>query len=60
MSNLYEYPSFIETIKRRVEGESLNERPRICYEKYEKLILNETNSLEILVDIALEEWLKRL
>ncbi|MBD2523199.1 endonuclease NucS domain-containing protein [Nostoc sp. FACHB-133] len=60
VSNLYEYPSFIETIKRCVEGESLNERPRICYEKYEKLILSGTNSLEILVDIALDTWLKRL
>ncbi|MDM9581923.1 hypothetical protein [Nostoc sp. GT001] len=57
---MYEYPAFIENIKRFSEGELRDERSRICYEKYEKLILSGTNSLEILVDIALETWLKRL
>ncbi|MGF1991887.1 MAG: endonuclease NucS domain-containing protein [Nostoc sp. ZfuVER08] len=56
---MYEYPSFIETIKRCGEGELRDERSRICYENYEKLIFSETNSLELLVDIALEAWIKK-
>jgi len=58
--NMYQYPVFIETIKRCVESELINDRPRICYQNYEKLILSGTNSLELLVDIALETWLKKL
>ena len=58
--SMYEYPIFIETIKRCAEGELRDERSRTCYEKYEKLIMSGTNSLELLVDIALETWLKRL
>lgn len=59
-SNVYEYPSFLKTIKRYAKGELGDARTLICYEKYEKLILSRTNSLELLVDIALETWLKRL
>ncbi|MGF2035439.1 MAG: endonuclease NucS domain-containing protein [Nostoc sp. CmiVER01] len=58
--SMYEYPAFIETIKRCAEGELRDERSRICYEKYEKLILSGTNSLEILVEIALDTWLTGL
>ncbi|MBG1262842.1 hypothetical protein [Nostoc commune] len=58
--SMYQYPAFIETIKRCGEGALRDERSRICYQNYEKLILSGTNSLELLVDIALETWLKRL
>ncbi|MEH2348853.1 MAG: endonuclease NucS domain-containing protein [Nostoc sp.] len=58
--SMYQYPAFIETIKRCGEGALRDERSHICYQNYEKLILSETNSLELLVDIALETWLKRL
>ncbi|MCC5622759.1 endonuclease NucS domain-containing protein [Nostoc sp. CHAB 5715] len=59
-NNVYEYPSFIKTIKRYTKGELRDARSLICYEKYEKLILSGTNSLELLVNIALETWLNRL
>ncbi|MBW4675619.1 MAG: hypothetical protein KME52_16815 [Desmonostoc geniculatum HA4340-LM1] len=59
-SNVYQYPSFIETIKRCAESELRDERSLICYQNYEKLIVSGTNSLELLVDLALKTWLKRL
>lgn len=59
-SSRFEFPSFLNIIKLRVDSEVEDERPRKCYQIYEKLIVSETNSLEILVEIALETWLKRL
>lgn len=59
-SNSYEYPTFIETIKRCAETDLVDVRANICYQNYEKLILSGSNSLELLIDIALENWLKRL
>lgn len=59
-SHRYEFPSSLNTIKLRADSEVEDERPRKCYQIYEKLILSGTNSLEFLVEIALETWLKRL
>lgn len=57
---MFQFPEFVETIKRCANGKGVGEKPQICYQNYEKLIKNETNSLDVLVDIALETWLKRL
>lgn len=56
----YQFPQFIETIKRCGQSETSDENPRMCYQNYEKLISSQTNSLDVLVDVALETWLKRL
>jgi RecB family endonuclease NucS len=57
---LYYFSQFIETIKRCGQGETSDEKSRMCYQNYEKLISSQINSLDILVDVALETWLKRL
>lgn len=57
---MFQFPEFIENIKRCADGKGADEQPQICYQNYAKLIKNGTNSLEVLVDIALETWLKRL
>ena len=59
-SSLYEFPSSLDAIKLRADSEAEDERPRKCYQIYERLIVSGTNSLELLVEIALETWLKRL
>jgi DNA phosphorothioation-dependent restriction protein DptG len=56
----YDFPQFLETIKRCGQGETSDDKSRNCYKNYEKLITSKTTSLEILVEIALETWLKRL
>lgn len=59
-SELYNYPVFIDSIKRHKRSYPSEDRANICYQSYEKLIKSKTNSLDLLVDIALETWLKRL
>jgi RecB family endonuclease NucS len=59
-STRYQFPEFIEIIKRCADGKAVDEQPQICYQNYEKLIKNRTNSLEFLVEIALETWLRRV
>lgn len=57
---MFQFPEFIEKMKRCADGKGVNEQPQICYQNYEKLIKNGTNSLDLLVEIALGTWLKRL
>lgn len=56
----YQYPSFIDLIQTFMNDESVDDRVRLCYQSYEKIIKSKTNSLDLLVDIALETWFKRL
>ncbi|MGM3307959.1 hypothetical protein ACSQ6I_18615 [Anabaena sp. WFMT] len=60
LSTFYNYPVFIDSIKRHKTNFPSLDKANICYQSYEKIINSKTNSLDLLVDIALDTWLKRL
>ncbi|MEB3178911.1 MAG: hypothetical protein VKL59_07780 [Nostocaceae cyanobacterium] len=56
----YNLPQFIEIIERAVATAPMGSQSHTCYQNYEKLIKSGSNSLDILVDVALEHWRKKL
>jgi hypothetical protein len=59
-NNYFHFPQFIDIIENSVKGEEVWEKSQICYHNYERILKNKINSLDNLIDIALETWLKRL
>jgi len=56
----FHFPHFADMIKSYAEDEEVSKKAQICYQNYKKLIENRSNSVDCLIDIALETWLKRL
>ena len=59
-SLFYGYSLFLEVMERRFKEKQKTENFLICYQNYETLITSKSNSIDLLIDIALKAWLSRL
>ncbi len=55
----FNFDYFIQAVEKWYQEDPENEGNRYCYQNYRSLIEGKTNSVEALIDIALETWLKR-